>query len=388
MGKFKPKKFGATVLIVIFAVFLVYLGSTRDQGLGISVPAPLSTITLTDGKVVTLNVPNPSIACWINVNAKVFDANGRVIGTEASSFLQVNPITAFSLTDIKTQKELLEKGGFEIVPSIKCVTSKSVSFEPTNPNLFDTNIVTGSYPSVEIPLKLDPATLIARVYSVASDGKHLIDTYNAGFDTTSLSITDAKSHNIGIHKIGADRILVYLEDGKYDSYQHIVLEGVLVLHWAVPNAEGQRYVIPLSPTLTRNADGQIVKVSNPLIIYRQLAVEKNVSENPPRKDCTDGQIWDEFTQACVNAQPTNCPKGEVLSGNICVKINTGGIKDVSVNEYFEKLQTCVQSGQPDCLADPSFIPLWLFGIGFVVIIGAVAQRKAPDIYGIPPSGFG
>lgn len=388
MGKFKPKKFGITVLIISVAVFFVFLGSTRDQGFGISIPPALSTVTLIDGTVIELQYPNKNIACWINVNAKVLDTNGNVIGTEASSFLRVNPIVAFSLTDIKTQKDLLEKGGFEIIPSIKCATlfAPNPDFDPQDPKLFDTNYFTGTYPSFELPLKLDPANLIARVYSVSVDGNHLVDTFNAGFDTQSLSITNAESHEIGKLRIGADRILVGLEDGKYNSYQHIVLEGTLVLHWV--EFQDVNFVIPIKPSLTRNSEGQIVMVSSPLIIYRELAVEKNVGEDPlPREECTDGQIFDPATNTCVPIQGKDCASDEFVSGNQCIKIGTPNSPNVSLTDFIGKLQTCIQSGQTTCLSDPSFIPLWLFGIGFIVIIGAVAQRKAPDIYGLPPSGF-
>lgn len=387
MGRFKPKKFGITVLIISIAVFSVFLGSTRDEGFGILIPPPLSTVTLTDGTEVELFYPNPSIACWLSVKANIIDTNGNVVGREASSFLRVSPIVAFTLIDIKSQKELLEKGGFEIIPEIKCVTAEAgqPDFDPQDPKLFDTNILTGTYPSFGTQLKLDPATLITRIYSTSPDGTHLIDTFNGAFNTESLSITDATSRELGKFRIGADRIIAYLEDGKYNTFQHVVLEGTLVLHWV--GYEGVNYVIPVNPSLTKNSEGQIVKVSSPLIIYRELAIEKNVGEVLPRDECTDGQIFDEATGRCVQVEGIPCPQGQILSGNVCVKIGSPDTPNVLLTDFVGKLQTCVQSGQTTCLADPTFIPLWLFGIGSIIVIGAVAQRKAPDIYGIPPSGF-
>jgi len=102
-------------------------------------------------------------------------------------------------------------------------------------------------------------------------------------------------------------------------------------------------------------------------------------------ECANDEVV--IGEICVKSDPTGCEPDEVRKGTLCVKIGEEDTVNPTVPEIFTKLSTCITSGDPTCLASAEFLPFWIFGIGIVVVLGATAQRKQPDIYGLPRGGF-
>ncbi len=327
-----------------------------------------------------IDVKDP-IACWLEVTAEILDNNGNVIGTEKAGFFKTLPVPQLSLTDIPTGKSIDEQGGFNVMPMIKCSTSEIGGLSTTGDPFFTIPLIV--YPSFDIPLTLEATKLVARVWSVSPEGDRLVDTFNFEVDIPRLEITSAEAMTIGTIRIPSERILVFLPDGMYDSIQHIVLDGTLVLHWKtdIPEIDQVNYPITLQTNLIRNLQGEVVRVENPLTIFREIAVEKNVGEDPPpTTECEPDEVL--VGGICVKITGDECPKGQVRVGVLCVEEGD----DPTAPNIFQKFLICIQSGASNCFLSSEFIPFYFIGVGLIVFVGAVAQRKQPQIYGVP-SGF-
>lgn len=354
-------------------------------------------IELPSGQVHTiLDVADP-IACWLEVSAEILDSNGRVIGTEKAGFFKTLPVPQLSLTDIRTGI-VIDQGAINIMPMMKCTVKESGGLSTTGDPFF-------FFPSFDIPLTLEPTTLVARVWSSVPDditllritptedrptttasrlAGTLVDTFNFELDVPKLEFTSAEAMTIGTLNIPAERILVFLPDGMYDSSQHIVLDGQLVLHWntGIASVDQVNYPIILETKLIRNPEGNVVSVENPLTIVREIAVEKNVGEDPiPNPMCQPDEVAK--GQICIKVTGDGCEQGEVRVGSICVI--QGEDPNVDPN-IIQKFLVCINSGA-DCLLNAEFIPFYFIGMGLVVFIGALAQRKQPEIYGVPTGRF-
>jgi len=463
MGRFKPVKFGVTILIISIVTVAILSQLTLDEGLGVIIPAPelrvvggclrdcldpeqtgfgtldcpegtiaqqgvcvegvTGTVTNPDGSTTeepvssngviggettpatteetptdqtieingqvfeVLKLTNP-IACWVSVDADIIGEKGLVLDTEKSDVFKFAPRATLSLVDQPTGIPILDQGGFDIMLKIQCSTNiESGGLDPEGDlfNFFNPF----SKPSFDTSLRLEPTKLTARVWSENSEG-NLVDTFNFPLDVVGFDIFGATPVEIGSLKIPAERILIYLETGKYTSTQNIVLDGVLVLHWNTGIAEVDkiRYTIPLITTRSGTTTG-LTDVFNPVKIQRDILVDKDVSgETPKMLDCANDEVV--VGDICAKSDPTlGCEQGEVRKGTLCVEIGSSGSDTVNptVPEIFTKLSTCISSGDPSCLAGAEFLPFWIFGIGIVVVLGATAQRKQPDIYGLPRGGF-
>ncbi len=458
MGKFKPVKFGITILVISLAILIGLSIQTLDLGVALQIPAPElrvvggcfrdcldpeqtgfrilngeTTVTTTTGETITLSeggiiiVEDPTtgeittldastgeelflepaivdstieiagqlfeavnlkdgIACWLNVQANILDNNGNVIGTEASTFFRLNPVPQLSLTDVPTGKSIDEQGGFDIFPMIKCSTSTTGGgLDPEDP-LF-TFFPPFIYPSFDTPLKLEPTQLVVRVYSQNADASALVDTFNFPITIDALDITDATSRELGNLKVPSERILVFLPDGMYNSVQHIVLEGNLILHWntGVQEVDAIPFLIKLETKQIFNAEGNRIAVSNPVTIFREIAVEKNVGEEPPEPiECKSGQVV--VGNQCIPVVPMLCPEPTVLVEGSCQFLPTEP-PVIPTGTIIDRFIICIQSGSQDCFLSTEFFPFYLLGVAFTVLIIGVAQRKQPDIYGVPRGGF-
>ncbi len=476
MGKFKPAKFGITILIISIVTVAILSQLTFDEGVGIIIPAPelrvvggcfrdcldpdqtgfgtldcpegtiaeegmcveLIEATLTtfnddgtttetqvlvnaDGDVIDPTAPTPTaptpteptptptgeqtitindqvfevlqltnpIACWISVDADIIGEKGLVLDTEKSDVLKFAPRATLSLVDQPTGLPILDQGGFNLMLKIQCSTNmESGGLDPEGDLFNFFNVF--NYPSFDTALRLEPTKLTARVWSENVEGI-LGDTFNSQLDVSGFDIFGATPVTIGTLKIPSERILIYLENGKYQSTQNIVLDGVLTLHWdtGILEVDKIRYTIPLITTRNENVQGEVLSVFNPVRIERDILVDKDVSgETPKMIECANDEVA--VGDICAKSDPTlGCEQGEVRIKGLCVEIGASGSDTVNptVPEIFTKLSTCITSGDPSCLAGAEFLPFWIFGIGIVVVLGAVGQRKQPDIYGLPRGGF-
>ena len=63
-----------------------------------------------------------------------------------------------------------------------------------------------------------------------------------------------------------------------------------------------------------------------------------------------------------------------------------GDPTVGKENFLDRFITCIQSGSQDCLLSTEFFIIYLVGIGGIVLIGGLSQRKQPQVYGVP-KGF-
>ena len=361
------------------------------------------TININGQEFEVLQLTNP-IACWVSVDANILDTNGNVIATEKSSVLKFAPRATLSLTDVPTGIGIEDQGGFDLMLKIQCSTNTETGGLDPEGDLFNF-FNPFNYPSFDTPLKLDATRLTARVYSSIPEdfpllriapterltqetlqdiaGGTLVDTFNFPLEVPAFDIFGATPVTIGTLKIPSERILEFLPDGSYGSRQNIVLDGTLVLHWATEVAEVDNisYAIPLITTRTQNQLGQDISVFNPVKIERDIFVEKGTGEIMQQPMCENNQISQ--GELCIDTDPTACPQGEVKVGQLCVDTGTDKTPNPTTENIFSKLLVCIGSGDPSCLASGEFLPFWIFGIGLVIVLGAVAQRRQPDIYGVP-----
>ena len=329
-----------------------------------------------------------TVACWLNVHSDVINSEGIKVGAEQSSFFKTEPVPQLTLIDVPTGAELVGEGGFRLFPMIKCATNTQEGGIVTEDAFPDIPIeVLYIFPSFDTALRIEATELVARVYSVSPKG-FLVDTFNFKFNVPAQDITDATSRNLGEIFIPAERILVFLPDGKYRSLQHIVVEGTLVLHWKTgfPSVDNIPQVIKLQTIQTRDGQGNVLSIVNPLTIQRELDVDRNVGdvEPPKKRECKSGEVL--VGDQCLPVGTTGCPQGTFLLEGSCV-IPPPTPPEVPPENILDRFITCVRSGSQDCLLTTEFVPFYLLGIGFVVLVGGLAQRNQPQIYGVPPRGF-
>ncbi len=202
-------------------------------------------------------------------------------------------------------------------------------------------------------------------------------------------------------KIEQDWIQRFLPDGDYQATLKFVYDGAFVMHWKKSGICTQEcanidFVIPLI-TETTFVEGKqfATNVHNEFEINRLITFGVIGNGEGETVQC-DGitESVDPDTGVCIAIAPSEqpCKEGQFKSGGVCVNIGGSGAndpsgQDSSVPEVFGKLSTCIASGDPTCLASADFLPFWIFGVGLVVVVGALAQSRQPEIYGVPRSGF-
>ncbi len=359
MGKkFKPKKFGIFI-IVIFTVgsFLVF-GAIQDKAFSFEIPTDeLSVVPNFQG-----NVPNQQIFCLVKQTTGIIDNEGNQIGSEESAFLGRNPVTTYSFIDTATETEI-DNGEFIIVSKIKCLSSGSPLPQETTD---ETDFGLLSFPSVDIPFTIKKSDLIVKVYSRDSEDK-LIETYNAKLTTKQKKITSPNEVLFGAHTIQIKDVLKFIDDGSYSSWQHITLEGKIKMFWdAVPSVV---YEIELGVDEQFDSSGNLIRVDGDVITFRQIQVDKNTGDEEISKtgsDCRDDQIF--VSGFCVTQSPSS-------SGNIS--------SITPSDEFVSRFSLCLQTVGLGCMLTSEFIVVPLALTGILILIGGVAQKSKPDIYGVP-----
>jgi len=345
-------------------------------------PSTQDTIKI-GGQEFEVLVPDQSVACWFSVLTNVFDNQNNLLGSQKSGFFKVSPVPQLTLVDVVTGANIDDLGGFQVRPAMKCVSNiESGGLDPES-NLFPFL----GFPSFDTALVLENSKLVVRVWSESPNKDILVDTFNAEITIPELQITSAESREIGTIRIASDRIFDFLPSGMYDSNQHFVLDGQLILHWKTgdPNIDKINFVVDIKTEIIRNENGQVIRVENPLTTIREISVDKAVGETTETNpDCKE----DEVAQgtACIKVITNPCMQGQVLVQNVCVKQGTTN-PVIQLPDILQKFSACISTGADGCLFSADFVPFYIVGIGIAVFIGAVAQRKQPDIYGLPKGGF-
>jgi hypothetical protein len=423
MGKFRPKTFGITILAIATVITIILFSVNGDGAIGAIIPPPaLELVTTDDGTfiiepdgttstIVLVDSEIPNIACWIKQEVTVFqfmddrDLN-RPLFILKSPFFQSQPFLSLplgSVSDTLTGIEL-NSGVWVTRPEIKCVSGEiDTSFggvqpigtvDPDDPNLFS------FFPSVSAPLTVQDSFFKVRVYAELPTGTWK-EVFNTHYVVERFDITSASSINLEPVTIRQEWIEPYLPEGDYTSKYRIVYDGAFLMNWKLSGICGSDcakipFVIPVVTEKTFNEQGKL------LSLFNEFQVSRDVTVGKPTGSGEDTITCDEFSEQLnvdtglcetINASEQPCPQGSVRSGAVCIEIgddpNDPNPSDVSVpfGDLLSKIQTCLASGDPTCLASAELLPLWIFGIGAVVIIGAVAQRRQPDIYGVPNGGF-
>ncbi len=416
MGRFRPKVFGIT-LIAILTVVIILLVTTDDDGaVGANIPIPTLDIQTTangnkflveqeEGGGIFLILEDSdvtSIACWIAQTVVLRGEDGGFIGNEKSDFLRANPFLATpiaSVVDVETMR-VLDLGTIATTPQIKCSTGKITVFDGGGFGALPEDAIDPedafdqTFPSFELPLTVEKSFFVIRIYTSLPNNTW-IESYNQEYIVEKFDINSASHINLPPAVIQQEFVQNGLADGSYQTTYKIVYDGGFLMHWKEQGAcdsECARidFVIPVE-TVRTFQEGVLTNLSNEFEVNRQINVNVE-GNNGGGTPCDEPLVTDPDTGVCV--QPENdCPDDQVKSGTgasaVCIDIidpngdpNGGGI-DVKVKEIFTKLQTCIASGDVSCLASSDFLPFWIFGIGLVVVLGAVAQRRQPDIYGVP-----
>jgi len=356
---FKIKRTITSTLVIVMVVAFLGFGLNPDKSMAFELPVPAQLS-------VVENIENPDILCHIKITTDVVDEDGKIIASEQSAFFVGNPITTFSFTDVKTQESV---AGFVVTPKIKCDT-------PDTRDLFDFG---------QVPVTVKAGELVVKVFSVAEDGKHLTETYNDKFTTKEVELTSnnevsllavnksfgTSTASTGSVSINADDIVGAMEKGKYDSYQHIVVEGDFNIFWS--GHPSVIYRLTADTDKTHNSDGEIVKVESELITFREITVDKLT-------DSTD--------------EPQECGTGEFEKGGVCVKVTNSNPSDNQLNNLSSSgswdiigtmigFQICLASEDKSCLASSAFAPFYLIGIGIVALGLASRSQPRQQIYGLP-----
>lgn len=398
-AKFRPKKVAVFFVIIIFSFSVMYFVASKDvaysfaiptapyrfvgagqdagfSGQGSTSPSGSTTSGSTSGSTTNLgfqgNVRNEFIFCAISAKMNVIDNNGKVIATESSAFFYGNPWTTFSLIDDSTGKDIGE-GGLDLLPSAKCQTSGQAIPESSNdPSSFDLF----NFPSVEIPLTIKASDLFVRVYSRDPAGS-LIETFNAKLRTNEIKVTDPSEKQLGKLFIGSDRLLAYLPDGQYPSWQHVTLEGTIDVHWTNYPDVIYRYTLEKEEKFDSNNKRSDIKAD--IITYRLINVDKSIDDTIPAKS------------------PEDCLADEVFLNGFCVKKSSAGSplpNDPNVtnipnqlNDLIAKFSLCVQTQGIGCFFTQEYIGFSFLIIGtMVVAVGSAVGASSPkikDVYGFP-----
>ncbi len=320
MGKFRPVKFLLSITIIVILVASVYIFADEDGSIGINLNLPTNAfITFIDEnaeehEVEIANFVIEDVACWIQVEMKVVGGDGKIIDTQISKFVKLNPqipLALFDASNIFTAgKTLTGDGGFIINPVIMCsVSPKGVNPDVAFDHYKDDHGITQTSPfTANILVK--PSDLVIRIYSsdrtcgasidIFNDeycgnfttggalfglfpSKLFHDTYNNKLHINEQLLTDNGKQSLGTLMINDEDIESNLESGRYSSTMIITVDGLVkVAYEVVPDYE---YILPLSTERKHVGnvnhpffkDNNWEEIENPLITYRTLDVAHNVN---------------------------------------------------------------------------------------------------------------
>ncbi len=443
--KFRPVKF--LLSISIFAILLIGIGVTvtDNQSFGTLFEVPTNafvTVVDKDGEHVQIEIGDfdeDSVACWVYDVLLLRNFDGDIVNEKKSSILKVNPIQTATLFDKSTGILLSGEGGFAINPQIRCSVAEGKAVDPNAFGLFG---LTGDSNTVlSLPLILEQGKLVVRIYSNDQDDRNLFhDTFNGILVVGQKRIVNEAPRGLGLLEISDNTLIRYLEDGDYYTDQLVTIDGIITLHFDCTGSCGEKkFVIPLSTTrnlITLDKPDEFFgtnnwkNIDNPIEVNNRLHVVKNhvttdiigtvtasdqgegeeeegdTGVNPFVDDeatgdptCQDtNETYDEFSGLCSSQVPRDCEAlGLVQFGNQCVAVGTVGTQGITGGssgggtDIFSQLSICLDSGDPSCIVNSTFLPLWIGGVGVIVLVGALAQsspvqRRTTDIYGVP-SGY-
>ncbi len=411
MGSFRPKTFGITVLSISVVIFVLFISVSGDGGIGAVIPPPTLELVEQNGNLIVLEPDGdqvliiqglevPNVACWMKQTVTIFTLKDPTpVATLQSPFFRSQPIFGTpigSFIDTETGRSLSE-GLYVTRPEIKCVSGEIETssgliapigeIDPEDPTLFD------SFPNVSTPLTIQDSFFKISIFAELPNGTWK-EVFNAPYTIERFDISSPQGVGLDTFSIRQEWIDRYLPEGDYNSKYRFVYDGAVLMNWKQTNLCDVNcakipFVIPVTTIKTFNTDGQLVEVFNEFQVSRDVTVGKPQGSGEVDITCDPiTQTIDPDTGVCIGIPPSQqiCEPNQVRSGGVCVTIGSpDNPNDISIpfQDLFNKIQICLASGEPSCLASAELLPLWIFGIGVVVIVGAVAQRRQPDIYGVP-----
>jgi len=444
-SKFRPKKFLLSISIIAILFVGVGITVTDNESFGTLLDVPpnaIVTIVGDDGENHQVEIGDfdeDTVACWIENVLLVRNQAGEFKDEIRSSTLKVNPTQANSLIDSSKGFVISgEKGGFAVNPRIQCTVAEGKVQDPNAFALF------GAFPEesnekLTLPIVIESGNLVVRMYSndnsVGGGERDIFhDTFHGEMKIVERELYTTEPKGIGLLEISDNTIIRWMKDGDYYSKQTITIDGIITLHFKCSGACGEKkIVIPLSTQrdeLTDKTDpfygtNNWANIENPMKVHNTLHVVKNTvttdivgtviasdqGEGTPEEGDTgvnpfiDDAEGDPTCQnpnetwngsICTTQVERDCEAlGMIPFGNQCIIQGQVGNTTVTPTtggtDIFSQLSICISSGNPTCLTNPTFLPLWIGGVGFIVLIGALAQsspvqRRTTDIYGVP-SGY-
>lgn len=447
MGKFKPKKFAVSMLVIIIGFVIILNYATDDQSFGFELVPTNAIVTIIDdsGKPVDVEIQdylNESVACWLQNEMEIINRDGESRGFVKSDYLKINPSIPLRISDSEGAKGLLNPtpiltgdGGFIVKPTIRCSVDFTKSLTPED--TFGVNPITGDllYPEnakFQGGLIVQPSELVIRVYAndetdcpiFSCNSKAIYhDIYHVKIDIPRQEINDNGKKALQSYKIEDEDLESGLRvDGQYLSNLLFTIDGVVNITYAY--SEDVNYIIPINTDRdfrggnTAYGDNNWGNINNDLLTERSILVQKNIdiifgdkcdtgfhleppSGSAPHDCVADGKPIDEVCEVdeyenpigsgnCIpiETQPKTCNPPLIQQGSICVNPNTNtggsGLTGIVIIDQFV---ACISSGDPTCLTSPTFLIIWIGLFGFVILMVAIAQGKggsrSTDIYGVP-----
>ncbi len=229
--------------------------------------------------------------------------------------------------------------------------------------------------NTNIPLIVKPTTVYVKVLSRDSMGNKIQTTFGE-IRTIKMTLDDNHLHtftdingNIAEIKIKMSDILRSLDAGVYESFQEFQVYGNFELFFK-DSFEVYRFSVPAVKTFYQvqvdlKQEELIINCGEGFILKNEKCVRA-----PIEITCPDNQVYDKTSRKCI-------PKDE-QNGNVNPNPPSKGFLGL-----LSSLGLCLQTANIPCLMNMDFLPIYLLGFGGLFVIGAVAQRKQPDIYGVP-----
>lgn len=263
------------------------------------------------------NIELPNVLCFIKVTTEGLDKDGKVILTKQSQFFKKSPSTTYSLVDGQTKSEITS---FKVTPKIRC----DKVGEPAS--------------LAFVPMILKSAELKAYVMAKqANTDVAKKEVWNNIKTAKDIPIQNGQEKEITSYTVNTVDLFKYMEKGSYEAELTFQVTGTL-------NFVYEKYPAPVySITVPRE--------SVQTWVYAQVTKDQEPQT------------------------PVDNPKPEEGTKETDPKTPTDGIKPIT--DDLLKLSICLTTADVPCLTQQNYIPYFIGGLGFVVLIGAMTTRNHP-----------
>lgn len=339
MARWHPERLAIT-LVVVFTFSLILYGSLTDSKLIAFKITPLAFASIDGFPDQDIQVPFKAIYCNAKSSNIIKDSTSKTIGDEQSPFKSDYPVVLFDFTDVKSGTQQFT---YTVIPKLKCETSKTGSFNAL-------------FHPVELPLIILPSDLKLKVYSKDMKGSEFA-SYTRDLKTKQFELTKYQDYELGSFFINPYDFLKDFPQGNYNSFQRFTVSGDIKMQI---KGSSQVYVMHINEKdIETYREIKITKVDVPTITCKDdeivengMCKKKQVEEQPVQEPEQEQEVETEFK----------------LTGNL-----------------FADFENCIKSGSKECLALTAFMPIYVFFIGFMLVVGAMLRKPRQVMYGVPPS---